>query len=84
MPVQSERRPGPNHQAYLWQYGEPGGSTVFDFRLGRGREGPKKFLVGTKEFYKPTVIWPTKYRRTEDGACGCWAHARRKFVDALK
>src|SRR5262249_485623 len=35
---------GENHQAYLWQYGKPGGETVFDFCLGRGREGPRKFL----------------------------------------
>jgi Transposase IS66 family len=35
---------GQNHQAYLWQYGRPGGSVVFDFRLGRGRDGPKRFL----------------------------------------
>ena len=33
-----------NHQAYLWQYGRPGGGVVFDFCLGRGREGPKEFL----------------------------------------
>jgi serine/threonine protein kinase len=30
------------------QYGTPGGETVFDFSLGRGRDGPKKFL-GTWE-----------------------------------
>jgi transposase len=35
---------GRNHQAYLWQYGRPGGSVVFDFRLGRGRDGPKRFV----------------------------------------
>ena len=35
---------GQNHQAYLWQYSQPGGGVVFDFRLGRGREGPKEFL----------------------------------------
>ncbi len=35
---------GRNHQAYLWQYGKPGGGVVFDFQLGRGRDGPKKFL----------------------------------------
>jgi len=23
-----------NHQAYIWQYSRPGGSVVFDFRLG--------------------------------------------------
>jgi hypothetical protein len=42
--VQMHDGRGQNHQAYLWQYGRPGGSVVFDFRLGRGREGPKKFL----------------------------------------
>jgi transposase len=44
VPVQMHDRRGENHQAYLWQYGKPGGETVFDFRLGRGRDGPQKFL----------------------------------------
>jgi len=42
--AQSERAQGKNHQAYLWQYSRPGGAVVFDFRLGREREGPKRFL----------------------------------------
>jgi transposase len=42
--VQMHEGRGKNHQAYLWQYGRPGGSVVFDFRLGRGRDGPKRFL----------------------------------------
>jgi transposase len=42
--VQMHDGRGKNHQAYLWQYGKPGGSVVFDFRLGRSREGPKRFL----------------------------------------
>jgi hypothetical protein len=29
---------------YLWQYGRSGACVVFAFRLGRGREGPKRFL----------------------------------------
>jgi len=37
-------RRGKNHQGYLWQYGTPGGSTIFDFQMGRGREGPAHFL----------------------------------------
>src|ERR1700751_949813 len=28
----------------LWQYSRPGGAVVFDFRMGREREGPKRFL----------------------------------------
>lgn len=42
--VQTEEGRGKHHQAYLWQYVRPGGTVVFDFRLGRGREGPKQFL----------------------------------------
>ena len=30
---------GKNRQAYLWQYSRPKGPVVFDFRLGREREG---------------------------------------------
>lgn len=44
VPVQTLDQCGPVHQAYLWQYGKPGGETVFDFRLGRDRAGPKEFL----------------------------------------
>jgi hypothetical protein len=42
--VQSERVRGKNHQAYLWQYSQPSAVVVFDFRMGREREGPKRFL----------------------------------------
>lgn len=42
--VQPESVRGKNHQAYLWQYSRPGGAVVFDFRMGREREGPKRFL----------------------------------------
>jgi transposase len=43
--VQMHDGRGQNHQAYLWQYGHPRGSVVFDFRLGRDRAGPKQFLA---------------------------------------
>jgi transposase len=36
VPVQMHDGRGENHQAYLWQYGRPGGSTIFEFRLGEG------------------------------------------------
>jgi transposase len=42
--VQMHDGRGQNHQGYLWQYGHPRGSVVFDFRLGRDRDGPKRFL----------------------------------------
>jgi hypothetical protein len=42
--VQMHDGRGKNHQAYLWQYSRPAGPVVFDFRMGREREGPKRFL----------------------------------------
>jgi transposase len=44
VPVQMPDGRGKNHQAFLWQYGKPRGNVVFDFRMGRGRDGPMKCL----------------------------------------
>jgi transposase len=83
--VQMHDGSGKNHQGYLWQYGSPGGSTVFDFRMGRSREGPKLFLD------KYEGLLQTDGYAAYDGVGGeklvhaaCWAHSRRKFVDAAK
>ncbi len=76
---------GADHQAYLWQYGKPGGETVFDFQLGRGREGPRKFLgpwegiLQTDGYQAYDTIGGEKLVHV-----GCWSHSRRKFVDAVK
>lgn len=85
VPVQMHDKRGADHQAYLWQYGKPGGETVFDFCLGRGRDGPKKFLgqwegiLQTDGYQAYDRIGGPKLVHV-----GCWAHARRKFVDAVK
>jgi transposase len=76
---------GQNHQAYLWQYGRPGGGVVFDFCMGRGREGPKEFL-GQFEGILQTdgYIAYEKVGGPKLVHAGCWAHSRRKFFDAVK
>jgi transposase len=85
IPVQTPERSGSNHQAYLWQYGRPGGETVFDFRMGRERDGPRKFLGDWEG-----ILQTDGYQAYEGVGgpklvhVGCWAHARRKFVDAVK
>jgi len=83
--VQMHDRRGHNHQAYLWQYSRPGGSAVFDFRLGRGRDGPKEFL-GQFEGILQTdgyIAYERAGRPKMAHAAG-WAHARRKFHEAVK
>jgi transposase len=57
--VQLKASKGKNHQAYLWQYSTPGGAVVFDFQLGRSREGPKRFLGNYEGIYKLTATPPT-------------------------
>ena len=83
--VQMHDRRGKNHQAYLWQYSRPGGSAVFDFRLGRGRAGPREFLgrfegiLQTDGYIAYDQVGGPKMVHV----C-CWAHARRKFHEAVK
>src|SRR5260370_5419528 len=75
VPVQMHDKRGADHQAYLWQYGQPGGETVFEFQLGRGREGPRKFL-GEWE----GILQTDGYQAYDDVGgkklvhVGCWAH----------
>ena len=92
--VQMHDGRGKNHQAYLWQYSAPsgggadrgsGGIVLFDFQMGRGREAPKRML---RDF--AGILQTDGYAAYDKvGAPGmvhaaCWAHARRKSVEALK
>lgn len=81
--VQMHDRRGRNHQAYLWQYGRPGGSVMFDFRLGRGRDGPKAFL-GKFEGLLQTDGYAAydKVGGPKLVHAACWSHSRRKFFEA--
>ncbi len=83
--VQMHEGRGKNHQAYLWQYGRPGGTVVFDFRLGRGRDGPRQFLgqfegiLQTDGYAAYDQIGGPKIVHA-----GCWSHAERYFSEAVQ
>ena len=83
--VQSEKVRGKNHQAYLWQYSRPGATVVFDFRMGREREGPKRFLG-----HFEGILQSDGYAAYDHVGgpkivhAACWAHARRKFFQAVE
>jgi transposase len=83
--VQTHDKRGKNHRAYLWQYGRPGGNVVFDFQMGRGREGPVRFLGQFEGLLQSDGY--AAYERVGGPrvvhAC-CWSHSRRKFFDAAK
>jgi transposase len=83
--VQTHDGRGKHHQAYLWQYGTPGGAVVFDFRMGRGREGPKQFLKQFEGILQTDgyVVYDHVARARVVHAA-CWAHARRGFFEAVQ
>jgi len=83
--VQTHDHRGQNHQAYLWQYGTPGGGAVFDFRMSRGREGPLHFLESFQGLLQTDAY--AAYERVGGPKlvhAACWSHSRRYFVDAVK
>ena len=86
-PVDVQTRDGRarNHQAYLWQYGSPGKSVIFEFRMGRGREGPLRFL-GNFEGILQTDAYAAYDRVGGPNMvhAACWAHARRWYIEATK
>jgi transposase len=84
MPTQTGEKTGRNHKAYLWEYSAPGGVVVFDFKMGRGREGPREFLKGFRGTVQSDGY--AAYDDLGEGIvyAGCLAHARRGFVDAAK
>jgi transposase len=59
---------------------------LFYFTLGRGRDGPATFLKG----YKQTLVadayggYDGVVVGNDITRAGCWAHGRRRFVDAEK
>lgn len=76
-------RRGSNHQAYLWQYGRPGGSVVFEFQMGRGRAGPKRFLEDFEGLLQTDgYIGYEKVGGPKMVHAACWAHARRGLFEA--
>lgn len=78
---------GRTAQGYLWFYAVPRGDALLDFQPGRGLSGPSAMLESFRgvlqtddyEVYNSLVARrPGQLKRI-----GCWAHARRKFFEAL-
>ena len=75
----------PRRTAYAWLYlGDAANPyTLFDFTTGRGEEHPTAFLSGYSGFVHADGY--TGYNAIHGSGVrhlGCWAHVRRKFVEA--
>jgi transposase len=59
---------------------------VFDYTPDRSRDGPLSFLAGSKGYLQADAYagYDAVYAGQEVIEVACWAHARRKFFDAMK
>ena len=77
---------GKTVKGYLWVMGLPGNNVVFEFHLGRGKDEAKQLLGGFKGYLQRDGYSAYSSLVNEPGQklipVGCWAHARRKFIDA--
>lgn len=86
--LQVLREPGKSaeSQSYLWLYrtGRSGPPIVlYEYCKARGGEHPRNFLAGFRG-YLHVDGYPGYHKVAGVTLVGCWAHARRKFDEALK
>jgi transposase len=85
IPVQTKDKPGSTHKGFHWVYKAPVDKLVcFDYRKGRGREGPEEFLESFRGMLQTDGYVAYDIYEKRDGITlfGCMAHARRKFEKA--
>jgi hypothetical protein len=78
---------GKTRQCYLWVISRPGSDVVFSFRETRGHDELTSLLGGFRGVLQSDQYgaYASHERKTEGIVrVGCWAHARRKFHEALE
>lgn len=85
IPVLTKDKPGATQKGYYWVYYAPHEKLVcFDYRQGRGREGPEAFLEGFSGAMQTDgyAAYNEFGKREEITLLACMDHSRRKFKDA--
>lgn len=80
-----DQKKGKTTQGYLWVIGKPGSDVVFDWRLSRKYDEATSLLDGFEgvlqsDGYGAYDSFSKQHENVVRVAC--WAHARRKFVEA--
>jgi len=79
-------QPGRARQARMWIYrgDDAHPYNVFEFTVSRSRDGPQQFLKNFRQTLLADAYggYDGIVLNQELPRAGCWAHARRKFVDA--
>ena len=84
--LESEKK-GATHLGYFWVYNDPlTGSTLFKYEKGRGAEFPEEILKNFRGYLQTDgYAGYNQLGKSQDVVhVACWAHARRKFEEAIK
>lgn len=83
--VQDGAERGGSKKSFLWVYIGDQDEAVFDFTKGRTRDGPLLWLGDFRGYVQADAYsgYDALFRKAGIVEVGCWAHARRKFFDAL-
>ena len=75
-----------SRHSFLWTYVGDRDEVVFDFTIGRGRDGPRNFLGDFRGRLQVDAYAGYDAVLKQNGIVdvGCWAHARRRFFKALE
>jgi hypothetical protein len=76
---------GSARRGHVWVYLADDDHVVFRYTLRRKAEGPREFLRGFTGYVQADAanLYDRLFGRVEQAKeVGCWAHARRRFVDA--
>lgn len=83
--VLDKKKKGETHRGYYWVYHNSiDGLVIFDYRQGRGREGPSEILKGFKGYLQTDgyVVYDSFKDNSDITVIHCMAHARRMFFEA--
>ena len=78
----------PQSDSYMWLYRTSGDTdkpiVLYEYQPGRGAKHPKEFLTGYKGYLHTDGYAGYHDLGKDITVVGCWAHARRKFDEAVK
>ena len=78
----------PQSDSYMWLYRTSGDTdkpiVLYEYQPGRGSKHPKEFLAGYKGYLHTDGYAGYHDLGKDITVVGCWAHARRKFDEAVK
>ena len=84
--VQDRGRSPSYPKGHVWVYRGAEGSAFYDFTWQRNSEGPLRLLAGYQGYLQADAApaYDEVYAKRPITEVGCWAHARRRFKEAVR